>query len=638
MQFQDCFSQFQNNTTLREIYGYHGDVFGYHPNDIYITKHGCKVVCGSSPELYAWKDSSQAITTWVLPMLGMLLSAPFVSNDFRNTIMSIFRWVGSPVMSLTHTLWNIEMSSRCCQLIDMSVAYDDFPEKDSRFGKFRDSIYLLSLLNQYQFEEVDDQDRRLLRVALFSDVPAPNSGKSLCEMRTSLAQTSRSSRRRGVVMSLISSFWFLFSVGTTIEAGKVHLLRILSALIRYVAYTSIGKTVIAHNMALSFLLTWFPILVLLTVVDRSSAGEIEIVDPINEIISICRSYLSQPEFRCALAQSCGKAASKFEFSPSFLSSEVSYFQLFAGQGRQRWFYGTVHQIIDESETEYIAEAGRGWLLSETKSTSALLSPQPGTRRTHFDLEALAEFITALVIVFGCIISATLISYYTPTVGLGCRSGGYMVFGFVTCILTVVELLFWRCTEHRKALRKCVDVFLALGEMFNTLWVIWISLAQTLGIYETCDCRSSHWILPNAYINMTEQDTSPEAEIFGYWLTGTIISCLILATNCIFMVDEWCEQSHMSTSDYKQALHGLKSTRRWRRFTWCVRCGPEHLDRLLRWMVATLRGHKPRRRTLIWSKRLHTTGAEVAEVAEVAELEPGEVHTTSRRDSGTVVRL
>jgi hypothetical protein len=219
--FADCLVKFYNNSTLLEQYAFYGTIWNPEPDGLYITKHGCNTVCGTKPELHSWNDSSRAITTWVLPMLGMLLSAPFVSNEFRNTLRATVRWLGSPIMSLKQVLCSLELNSNCCRWLDMAVGIDDYPEQESLFGKLRDSLYLLSLLNQCTFDAKSEDDLRILRIALFSNVPSPNQNKSLATMRSELAKVLRDTRQRGVVAALISSFWFLFGVGVTIGAGKI---------------------------------------------------------------------------------------------------------------------------------------------------------------------------------------------------------------------------------------------------------------------------------------------------------------------------------------------------------------------------------------------------------------------------------
>jgi hypothetical protein len=105
MQSNECISVFQINLELQSLYLYHGEIGELQTgSDVLITKTGCKAVSGTAPQLYDWDDSSSAVCTWVLPMLGMLLSVSFVSNEFRHTIFAAFRWMGSPVLAMTHIL------------------------------------------------------------------------------------------------------------------------------------------------------------------------------------------------------------------------------------------------------------------------------------------------------------------------------------------------------------------------------------------------------------------------------------------------------------------------------------------------------------------------------------------------------
>lgn len=59
-----------------------------------ITNAGCKSLCGTGNQYYSWKESSTTITTWVLPVLGLLVQLPFESNAFWDTIWVLARWGG----------------------------------------------------------------------------------------------------------------------------------------------------------------------------------------------------------------------------------------------------------------------------------------------------------------------------------------------------------------------------------------------------------------------------------------------------------------------------------------------------------------------------------------------------------------
>ena len=52
----------------------------------------------------------------------------------------------------------------------------------------------------------------------------------------------------------------------------------------------------------------------------------------------------------------------------------------------------------------------------------------------------------------------------------------------------------------------------------------------------------------------------------YWGFGTGISCVSLAAGLIHIVIEYCTQSHLSTEDYESAAQGLRTTRRFKKYT------------------------------------------------------------------------
>lgn len=67
-------------------YTYYGPVQGIFkdPNarPQLITVQGCHQLCGSGNEYYPWTQQSATISTWVLPIIGLLLQAPYDSNAF----------------------------------------------------------------------------------------------------------------------------------------------------------------------------------------------------------------------------------------------------------------------------------------------------------------------------------------------------------------------------------------------------------------------------------------------------------------------------------------------------------------------------------------------------------------------------
>jgi hypothetical protein len=111
--FTECAATFIGNTTLISQYGYTGPVRNIEKNlQSQITWEGCRELCGKGNEWYLWSQASSTITTWVLPVIGVLLQAPFESNAFWRTVGAICRWCGSPMASLSSILWNMSVSGK----------------------------------------------------------------------------------------------------------------------------------------------------------------------------------------------------------------------------------------------------------------------------------------------------------------------------------------------------------------------------------------------------------------------------------------------------------------------------------------------------------------------------------------------
>jgi hypothetical protein len=74
------------NATSQALYGWHGTTRMIPTNvTSQISAEGCKKLCGEGSDYYTWSQSSNTITTWVLPVMGVLLQAPFLSNVSLST-------------------------------------------------------------------------------------------------------------------------------------------------------------------------------------------------------------------------------------------------------------------------------------------------------------------------------------------------------------------------------------------------------------------------------------------------------------------------------------------------------------------------------------------------------------------------
>jgi hypothetical protein len=213
-----------NNCLNQSQYGFNSTGTGLSGEQPVITYQGCRELCGTGADIYSWMDIANSITTWVFPIIGILLQAPFESNNTTGTFFALLRWLGSPIGSLSYIFWNIKVSGKAALIVDMATRYNEHPYEDSDFPGIRDSFYILTVMNQYtinpKMRKATGVAEKLLRTALF-DVSLEVGGLKLVKLREITARNLRKSRKRGVVAVFISMGWFLFSLAISIQAGML---------------------------------------------------------------------------------------------------------------------------------------------------------------------------------------------------------------------------------------------------------------------------------------------------------------------------------------------------------------------------------------------------------------------------------
>lgn len=221
MHLETCAVRF-NSSTNQQQYGYNRTDTGIPGPQAVITYQGCKALCGEGADTYRWMSIASSINTWVFPIIGILLQAPFESNNAKGTFFALLRWLGSPISSLSYIFWNIKVIGRAALLVDMATKYNESPKADSEFSGIRDSFYILTVMNQYTINPKMRNEaavaEKWLRTGLFDEVLEVG-GVSLAQLRTNTAKHLRQSRKQGVVAVFISMGWFLFSLGISIQAG-----------------------------------------------------------------------------------------------------------------------------------------------------------------------------------------------------------------------------------------------------------------------------------------------------------------------------------------------------------------------------------------------------------------------------------
>lgn len=112
--FTECAAKVRADPSAYTQWHWNGSVQGIQKNNLtQITYEGCRNICGTGIAWYDWSQASNTISTWLLPIVGMFLQAPFESNAFWSTMLAMARWVGNPMTSLSYIFWNISVSGKC---------------------------------------------------------------------------------------------------------------------------------------------------------------------------------------------------------------------------------------------------------------------------------------------------------------------------------------------------------------------------------------------------------------------------------------------------------------------------------------------------------------------------------------------
>ncbi|KAJ7648783.1 hypothetical protein DFH06DRAFT_1209610 [Mycena polygramma] len=190
-----------------------------------------------------------------------------------------------------------------------------------------------------------------------------------------------------------------------------------------------------------------------------------------------------------------------------------------------------------------AMAARCCRWQECEDLSAFMpwSELPGAVINQMWLAAIA----AVFLQWGTTGAAVFVVYWTPGIGIGCRSGSYLIYGVAATlswiILVVSHLLsheamqrFERNPDHTpgifSALAVSTRLFGKTLAICNAMWLVASSVMEDIGYFQTCWCQTDAYQYHKSGwtpVFKGQQDLRDVAQ--GIWIGGFIWSvavCLI----------------------------------------------------------------------------------------------------------------
>jgi hypothetical protein len=205
---------------------------------------------------------------------------------------------------------------------------------------------------------------------------------------------------------------------------------------------------------------------------------------------------------------------------------------------------------------------RGTIYEVTTQPAENVVFPPGALMSMFNAS-----IFALVLQCGTTVAAAIIIVFTPRIGLGCRSLGYIIYGGTSILilfLTIISTLFARISETRFGPSITFSVkgstaFIAIAlrrislilAFLNATGLIILSCLQVSGILENCYCNASvlgHGV--DSYFIISYEGWDCTSKRASMMRTARIVATVLAAaTMAIYMFFLWLMSALPAEIDY-----------------------------------------------------------------------------------------
>ncbi|KAF8142888.1 hypothetical protein K438DRAFT_661490 [Mycena galopus ATCC 62051] len=494
------------NTTIQSA----PDVWG-------ITYGVCQTNCGMDVMRQGINYSAATIplTSWVLPWLALIAQLPFEASDVWTNVVSVLLCVGSPALaaySLALAIFNRWHITGRFQALQRTVERETGSKYQYLAGRVADAAFILREGQQYPCgaRQANGELAHLLNL----------NGRRRENFWEIVAMDLRKSRR-----GLSRSFSTQIAILWALLAYPLSLLHSL-----------VGPD-INHQFASSIVWSWmFPI-----IYGYSRLGPRYKIGSIKAALSgnsIPVKALPNPP-----------ATWGFDIR----GDERKEGPIFNYARFLPWFHA-IAQV--ENEFHIAIASSRAQPVPRTTPGAAKCfgwEPYPdlGAFRAQFDLPGGAIMqmckaaLVALFLQWGTTGVAVFVAYSTPSVGIGCRSGSYLIYGLaatVSWLVLVVSNLLSHAVMQKVVRDPDARIgsigWLAIGTRLggktlaicNAMWLVASSVMGDIGVFQSCWCqtgslqyRQSGW----APVFKGQQDLSNVAQ--SIWIGGFIWSiavCLI----------------------------------------------------------------------------------------------------------------
>ncbi|KDQ58229.1 hypothetical protein JAAARDRAFT_193652 [Jaapia argillacea MUCL 33604] len=512
-----------------------------------ITHDLCVRACGSGPEPFSWSTFSPQFGAWLLPYLAIVSQLPFGTGQRLGNLVSVFLAVGSPTLA-GYTLALTVLNTRWVARRFQGITYPNA----------KAALAVLTALQQSSFSI---SSRSALLPSL---VVLPQNDEWWRELTGALADSTSNT---WTIAAAVSVAWVVVTFALTLIDAFSNIMN--------QSHSDFRPSLFGQSVGFLWLWT-VPIVVgwlqLSPICDQdhiqrlfTQINVLAFVGTPNGVveagrISEQRAIAAGDDADDQSSMRRGNADSK----DASLSATVYYYarvfswcdavedvaQAFSAASTR----AKAHRSVDPKVKWKSHGVGEEAVHPDNRIGSENQVTQycgwPPMSDTHASRAGISERILlaglfALGLQWGTTGAAILVVYLTPTVGLGCRSGAYLLYGIVSTIVWILMLISSAIAYHtnfdshtsvhpRSAFSPILSYLSAPTSMIlrriakilatlNSIWILLISTLQFSNFFDRCYCNSSALSLGAKAYAVIQNTVSDLDGVRSAWIGGSVLA-------------------------------------------------------------------------------------------------------------------
>ena len=554
-----CLTDFKRNGIAEGGVDNNGKLVIYSTDAVGLTYNTCTRLCGGGQEPFNWSIFSQQFSAWLLPWLALVSQLPFgAENSLDNLISGESLARAKPFYRLSYHHAPVALTVGSPTLAAFSLA-------------------ITALNTRWAYNR-------------FSAINYPNSGNAAKALVYLQQIPLRLTTRDGFLASLIvlpenDDWWECLAerleqthTWTVATATSIAWVIIAFGFTIVDSFMDLGNNLNSNGQGVGSLWMWLiPIVVgwlwipvgsydrLKTAIDK--ANDLAFVAANDRLSQIKGSHKTDAPRRAQDASHMQgirmyRAKKVFTKDAARAAPVFNYSRIWEWSSAVETI-ARAFEYADKNARRHVpVNPGKEWVRPEEKSPAIHRNNRTGTvaqvqHYCGFHIQGdkkparpwkriFIASVFALGLQWGTTGSAAIVVFYTPTTGLGCRSGSYIIYGVVSTIVWLELLLSSDLAHYAKAqhargvilgswlssanLAKSFATFLRRTSIMiaacNAIFIILAGVFQFSNFYNTCYCNAS--VLGrgrNAYVTIV-----PGSD-YGY-MQAAWIGGLVLAGTCV----------------------------------------------------------------------------------------------------------